>query len=370
MSASPPPAPKRRKPALPRLVLHFDVNETIMVSDPAGGDDFDAVLNKMVAKTAFARRKDGGDDVRTAALEDLEWRDGVALGASADAEPDAALWTAWAPPGDGSRAAVAIPSLKKHTATFASTVGKRFRSVRDDLRARLALAPGFDPVFYTDDGGHHKFLPAFFETLRALLDGGRDVSLVIRTFGSDGPAVAEAVGAWAAGNHPTIAAPKEAVDWVRPERVFRGRYDADGRYALLPEAGGPALDEAAAVTLLETPRSAAVVQDHYDWWASHGERASAGKPFWITRGSDDCHHLFFDDHIKNGDEKSIVAARARESPDAAFAPLDGPTTRQLHGICLVRVPTLLPLRDENWFLDRVAECEARRGEMEAVLGGD
>lgn len=149
MSASPPPAPKRRKPALPRLVLHFDVNETIMVSDPAGaaaerhrnpsvlasacktparrrckmienglrlsagGDDFDAVLNKMVAKTAFARRKDGGDDVRTAALEDLEWRDGAALGASADAEPDAALWTAWAPPGDGSRAAVAIPSLKK-----------------------------------------------------------------------------------------------------------------------------------------------------------------------------------------------------------------------------------------------------------------
>ena len=56
--------------------------------------------------------------------------------------------------------------------------------MRDDLRARLALAPGFDPVFYTDDGGHHKFLPAFFETLRALLDGGRDVSLVIRTFGT------------------------------------------------------------------------------------------------------------------------------------------------------------------------------------------
>ena len=34
----------------PRLVLHFDVNETIMVADPAGGDSFEDVLNKMLAK--------------------------------------------------------------------------------------------------------------------------------------------------------------------------------------------------------------------------------------------------------------------------------------------------------------------------------
>ena len=37
----------------PRLVLHFDLNETIMVTDAAGGDDFSACLNKMVAKSIF-----------------------------------------------------------------------------------------------------------------------------------------------------------------------------------------------------------------------------------------------------------------------------------------------------------------------------
>ena len=41
----------------PRLVLHFDVNETIMVADPAGGDSFEDVLNKMLAKTAFDAKK-------------------------------------------------------------------------------------------------------------------------------------------------------------------------------------------------------------------------------------------------------------------------------------------------------------------------
>ena len=39
----------------PRLVLHFDLNETIMVTDAAGGDDFNACLNKMVAKSVFLK---------------------------------------------------------------------------------------------------------------------------------------------------------------------------------------------------------------------------------------------------------------------------------------------------------------------------
>ncbi len=38
-----------------RLVLHFDVNETIMVGDPAGGDSFEESLNKIVSKSAIVR---------------------------------------------------------------------------------------------------------------------------------------------------------------------------------------------------------------------------------------------------------------------------------------------------------------------------
>ena len=34
---------------------------------------------------------------------------------------------------------------------------------------------------------------------------GRDFSVIIRTFGSDGPEVAEAINAWAEGKHPLTA---------------------------------------------------------------------------------------------------------------------------------------------------------------------
>ena len=105
-------------------------------------------------------------------------------------------------------------------------------------------------------------------------------------------------------------------------------------------------------------RSATVIRDDYAWWAKRDEAPAAGKPFWITRGGD-CHHIFFDDHVRNSDRKSIVAARRRSSPTDAFVALDGPATRALHGAYLVRVPTILPVRDQRWLLDRIRECEQR-----------
>ena len=356
--------------AKPRLVLHFDVNETIMVADPAGGDSFEDVLNKMLAKTAFVRRKDGAslhDEWKdgAAAPDELEWRDGVSLDDDSG-DPEQALWLRWEKPDDGSKMASTTRCLEAHRKTFTETF-KRFAGIKQELATRLRLPPGdWDACFKTDDGQHHRFLPAFFETLRELLDSNRDVSLVIRTFGSDGPTVALALRAWVAGRHPTVKGPQQAPDWVQRDRVFAGKYDAEGRYTLTPplndDGRGKCLDEAAAVALLEEPRSATVIRDDYAWWAKHDEAPAAGKPFWITRGSD-CHHIFFDDHIRNSDRKSIVAARCRSSPTDAFVALDGPATRALHGAYLVRVPTILPVRDQRWFLDRIAACEQRRLEL-------
>ena len=37
------------------LVLHFDINETILIGDDAGGDSFEQCINKIIAKSAFVR---------------------------------------------------------------------------------------------------------------------------------------------------------------------------------------------------------------------------------------------------------------------------------------------------------------------------
>ena len=65
-------------PGRPRLCLHFDINETILLGDAAGGDTYDECLNKVLAKVAYVRpvqpaEQKGG---RWAAWE---WHDGSPL---------------------------------------------------------------------------------------------------------------------------------------------------------------------------------------------------------------------------------------------------------------------------------------------------
>ena len=126
--------------AQPRLVLHFDVNETIMVADPAGGDSFEDVLNKMLAKTAFVRRKDGGAVDDAASPSELEWRDGVALDDDSG-DPEEALWLRWEKPSDGSKLASTTKCLEAHRKTFTETF-KRFAGIKRELATALRLPPG------------------------------------------------------------------------------------------------------------------------------------------------------------------------------------------------------------------------------------
>lgn len=88
----------------PHLVLHFDINETIMVGDPAGGDSWEQSLNKIIAKSAFVQvsglnsktkeelaGKGAGDGPTP-----THWYDGTNIAASAAAGiPPPPLHTAW-----------------------------------------------------------------------------------------------------------------------------------------------------------------------------------------------------------------------------------------------------------------------------------
>ena len=49
--------------------------------------------------------------------------------------------------------------------------------------------------------------------------------------------------------------------------------------------------------------------------------------------------------------------RSRAAPSSAFRALDGEATRALHGVHLVRVPTVGPIMNENWFLEQIQLCE-------------
>ena len=107
-----------------------------------------------------------------------------------------------------------------------------------------------------------------------------------------------------------------------------------------------------------------------DWWNARGCAPFAGKPLWLTlehSGGDggdggdggEWRHIFFDDNIHHDANDSIVAVRARKSPSAPFAPVSGEATIALHGSVLMKVPTVRPILDHQWFLEMILRCEAR-----------
>jgi hypothetical protein len=80
-----------------------------------------------------------------------------------------------------------------------------------------------------------KVLPSFFNTLSKL--HGTDFSVIVRTFGTDGPDIAEAVQAWVEGNHPLFPdGPSMGCDIsFSPSTRFIGRFNEKGEYSMRPD---------------------------------------------------------------------------------------------------------------------------------------
>ena len=355
------------------LVLHFDVNETIMVGDPAGGDTFDDCLSKMIAKNVYIRQRKRGND-----LSAWEWSDGSSLlssspvtsGQSTQNPPP--LITTWNVP-SGLMSFYKSPFKKGYVKRFLSkeSPGHVFGSFAKCLKENLRL-PSEKTVDkrLTHDGKHYFILPAFFRTLAKLDESGKDFRVVIRTFGTDGADIAKAINAWAEGKHPMFEGrrfPKYQIDLDK--HLFIGRYDKSSNMYSVRRANAdgsasptsPVFGESSVVAMFESKvPKVQVLQDHYQWWKSHDYSPSAGKPLWIDWSQKNVHHIFFDDNIHNDASDSIVSIRIRRYSNRLFRPLSGESIRLLQGYFLVRVPTVCPILDHMWFLKQIEQCEKNR----------
>ena len=367
---SPSDSPRRQ----PRLVLHFDVNETIMVGDPAAGVSFEQCLNRVIAKSAV---------VKLAADGRYVWHDGSPLDPAlreSGSRPPVLLPTWQLPDGCLFFNDWSLPDgIRSFTNSFTAngSPGAIYRPLFNELEESLRCSPETtaDPRL-CHDGVHHFLLPAFFHTLNTLRSQGREVSIVIRTFGTDAPAVAEAMAAFAEGGYLSAPPWPELAAALSVGRRWAGRYrTSDGAFTLTDWAkhaeGAPDLSvfgsdtrtKQAAEREFETKRreadsgrdiddeglvaaelsghhglgpvSCTIIQDDYHWWCEKSYMPSSGKPLHLTVSAAGVseHPIFFDDNIHRKHDDSIVAVRVRPDESLPFAPLTGippPTHSHAH----------------------------------------
>ena len=243
----------------------------------------------------------------------------------------------------------------------------------------------------TKDGGKTYFiLPAFFECLYELEQSQREYNLVIRTFGSDLPLVADAVEAFAQGKHPLFPSFHSQTLRLPKGNMYRGRYtqsneedDESAIYRLhewTDDVDTEGLGRVVApndeqiLAILEQDESSTVgnsnykvfgINDDYHFWSQNKQNPRYGKPVWVHRCCEHLSsplHIIFDDNIRNDPFDSIVAVRYQDNDESQegtryFRALCGKKIQTLQGKHLVRVPTYKPILQRSWFLQQIEQCE-------------
>jgi len=248
---------------------------------------------------------------------------------------------------------------------------------------------------------------------RNILPKPTKVTLILRTFGHDLPLVAMAISEFAKGNHPLFPEYRNddliltendlyCSDWRRAcndNGVIDGRDNPNRNasddakcsewiYELHPyysihtrnetshegnqrQYKDKAADHSGDEEVLNFLQSKTVlgIQDHYPFWKSWNHAPWAGKPVWACIGFNNCHchhhHILLDDNIHNdpndgaGGIRTPIELRGRgdgEKSISGYQSLFGKEALEMHGKHLIRVPTVKPLMEEDWFIRQIEEA--------------
>lgn len=236
-----------------QLVVHFDINETVLVGDEAGGDTREECLNKILAKSSFVKES----------ISPTQWWNGTPIGEdSADllsAPPP--MYTGWnLPPGCIS---YYNTDYRRKSKTFTDHHGLPYRPLLKVLEKKVAFHHPRDGL--PDILSH--MIPALFHALKTLHERDQPCRFVFRTFGTDLPEIAEAVTAFARGLHPDFPFEDPTIELPK-ENLYRGRWAGGGESY---ELWDYEMKEKVAVGDEEilnflSKKSMCGIQDDYDFW--------------------------------------------------------------------------------------------------------
>lgn len=324
------------------LILHFDINETILVGDEAGGDTRQDCFNKMLAKSAFVQMPPANakyDYESTSSVVPTHWVNGLPLkdgpttscsNVDVRVEEIPPLHTDWQWP-EGC-CPYYRTAYKKRAKTFVEHHGSIYRNVYNQLR--IAFPGHVGDHIPHDDNNHHPhdaiddmfshILPAFFHTLRNLPDDSQ-TTIVLRTFGSDLPDIAAAVSAFARGQHPDHSDYVSESLVLSEDALVQGRWaksiastaaqiesniNGDNNtskscaaeeerdffvYQLWKKDQLVASGDAEVLQFLHS-HTICGIQDHYEHWRDHKYEPWAGKPVWVPNDPN-YHHVLLDDNM-------------------------------------------------------------------------
>jgi hypothetical protein len=285
-------------PSLERLILHFDVNKTLIASDKAGTKTIDNVINELLAE----KYQNFWEKDQKKPLTYYDYVYTIVV------------------PGDPKD-----PELKKirngYLHNFVHFLEKSNHPLKNTVQQKyqelsLTLEKKSNPIF-----------SSFFSLIKYLDEQKIPYSIILRSFGKEIKVVAKEI----------------------EKELKRPLFDSVLTFQKRKlQWGDKVLSNGREIAQLFTSGKNFIVQDDYVFWHAHKELQSFGKPFYLNLKNPKVIQIFFDDNIEDF-----------SSPTNVIAPFDSDSEKPLpfkdlidKGL-VVKVDTIDAILDENYFIHKV-----------------
>eukprot|EP00040_Diaphanoeca_grandis_P033491 m.205370 g.205370 ORF g.205370 m.205370 type:complete len:394 (+) comp32913_c0_seq1:221-1402(+) len=370
-----------------RLVLHFDVNKTLIIEDAAGGMSIIDMLNSILCEHCW------GNCIPESVSDQnpIGWT--AKYSAPTEVKPDQDIKTV-----TFADAVEHLPRSErkrfKKQFTNPGQPGEQYFAYLKQLDDALQLPEHLvqrarDASIEKLSHGRFFILPSFFTLILDLEQKKRDFAIVFRTFGTDIPEITEEWNLFCEGKHPVFPGVRLDGSGSRPDRRLYPPFNTGSWMRYSDPNGlhdGVALSAVSSESLLVTTCKGRVaahnmiadklrcrdgtwgaslaLKDDFGFWNESGESDTSGKLLLVENlntftgpKNEFEHEIFFDDNIER-DRMHIVDVRDRET---------GLSKRYIDAINVnaVRAVPTQAIVDRNYFISSLQRCEQ---ELEKTRG--
>ncbi|KAL4227070.1 hypothetical protein ACF0H5_015044 [Mactra antiquata] len=338
-----------------KLVLHFDIRNTVLVADSVTNVSVEQALNSFLTGVVWGREGPEG--------EWIWYSDQISLTPPTN---DVITYYKFLEKKFVKNTADRT-ALRLATGDFVhSEIGSRFKPYLQQHLDLLKWRHEFDQETHDIltmsglDGQQYNYIvPALYKCIHYLVETKREFAIVFRTFGLDAPNVIKSLECGLKGNHPGY--PKSLDLKINDIIGTVKRSDSEPTVfiELDKDSKQTFVGDRAIYDMLSQKTGISGFRDDVNYWLENSYHHQTAKPHLIDPHDEDVHHIFFDDNFRTFEDDSIVDVRMFETRDAENArSLAKTEVAQFDNICLVQADLIKCIEEENYYVDRIRECES------------
>jgi hypothetical protein len=381
----------------PKLIIHLDVNGTIMPADPIKSKHVKSMLNIHLSKQAFVRRVEEEESNQFVWWDGSPFQKGVQPPLLPQYRYTCHIREHYKDEGHVHQYPVddsisledfnSVHNIKCDNFTSQSLPGSVYKSELLNLMDTLEWKhEGIEPCIVetltlpvTEGRRMNIFVPAFLELLRHLNAEGQEFILVIRTFGSDVPRLMPAFELISQGLHPDLPVPN-CVSSPSIIGSLERSPNSDGDPFVLEYKSKDENESIVSikgsdsiVSFLEglPSKSVVMINDDYDTWRDNMFSPMFGKPVWLDMDRiSSVRHLLFDDNVNIDPTDSIACVWLKDEANRVWKPLplDTQAGKATIGTVLLQASLYFAILKKDSFVSELTKANKRYESLRYRLG--